>query len=288
MEPLLISSVQNGRIKQVVRLNNRRERDAAQCTVVEGVREIACALGAGLMPTAAYICPPLLDEVAATSILARLSQLAAARQTAVYHVTPEVYAKISYREGSGGILLVLPYFGRSLADLALPERPLLVMIEGGEKPGNLGAILRTADAAGVDAVIFCDADGHGGISVLRGTDMYNPNVVRASLGALFTVPVVATTAAEAIDWLAVRGIPILAATPEGTELYTAVDLCQPTAIVMGSEAHGLSQPWLDAAAHRVVIPMRGQVDSLNLSVSTALLVYEAVRQRGLPPQSQVA
>ena len=175
------------------------------------------------------------------------------------------------REDSGGILLVLPYLNTELGRLVLPASPLLVVVENVEKPGNLGAILRTADAAGVDGVIACGGTGS--------TDVHNPNVVRASLGTLFTVPVAEATTPATILWLRTRGIRIVAATPEGATLYIESDLRGPLAIVLGSEAQGLTQAWLDAADTRVVIPMAGQSDSLNLSASTAILLYEAVRQR---------
>ena len=148
------------------------------------------------------------------------------------------------------------------------------MVENAEKPGNLGAILRTADAAGVDGLIACHSPGQA-----AGTDVHNPNTVRASLGTIFSVPLAEATSEQAIAWLHSRGIRIAAATPEGATLYTDSDLCGPLAIVLGSEAHGLTRPWLDAADVRIFIPMHGQADSLNLAASAAILLYEAVRQR---------
>lgn len=263
-----ISSLQNGRIKQVVKLNNRRQRDARQVTVVEGLREIERALAAQIMPVEAFICPDLLDANGRT-IVSRLQNDA---QTQIFSVTTAVFAKIAYREASGGILLIIPYSQTTLDALPLSDNPFLAVIDGAEKPGNLGAILRTADGAGVDGLIITDASG-------QGTDIYNPNVIRASLGARFTVPIATATPEAAIDWLHEKGISILATTPAADLLYTAVDLTKPVAVVMGSEAYGLSKNWLAAANQHVRIPMHGQVDSLNLSAATALLLYEGVRQR---------
>ena len=179
---------------------------------------------------------------------------------------------MAYRGGSGGFLLVIPDMEPPLEALEGLARPFLVVIDGAEKPGNVGAILRTADAAGVDGLFLTGADS--------ATDIHNPNVIRASLGAVFTVPVYSLGAVEAIAWLGKNEIKIVAATPEAKELYTGESMGGPVAIVLGSEAFGLGETWLKAAGQQVRIPMFGQVDSLNLSVSTALLLYEVVRQRG--------
>jgi TrmH family RNA methyltransferase len=290
---LQISSLQNGRIKQLVKLSKRRERDQHRLTLVEGAREISHLLATGIVPREVYVCPALLDDE--TRIL--LSQLqnlahdnpstsplgtAPARSTAVtpsvarypavtpvfFEVTAAVFEKIAYRV-SGGLLLVISYVNQSLAELRLSDTPFLVIIEGVEKPGNLGAILRTADAAGVDAVIVCAG----------ATDLHNPNVVRASLGALFTLPMVEVETAELLLWLALHKIQAVAADPAATVAYTMQDLTVPLAIVMGSEAYGLSPTWLTHADAMVKIPMRGAVDSLNLSAATAIVLYEALRQR---------
>lgn len=266
-----ITSLQNARVKNIVKLNNRRHRDVARLTVVEGVPEVERALQHDVVPLEAYVCPPLLGDAA--GLLDTLQNLAETGATRLFEVTPPVFAKIAYREDSGGVLLVLPYFQRALDDLPLSANPFLAVIEGGEKPGNLGAILRTADAAGVDAVILSPGQDLGG------TDIHNPNVIRASLGTVFTVPTAVAPTAQVIGWLRQRGIRTLATTPAAATPYTAVDMKGPVALVMGSEAYGLSAEWLAAADEHVVIPMFGRVDSLNLSVATALLLYEAVRQR---------
>lgn len=268
-----ISSLQNARVKQVVKLRTRRHRDAERLTAVEGVREIRQALDRGMVPIEAFYCPQIADPAETADSLRRLEQLAAGGDTTLLEVTPDVYAKIAYRGDSGGLLLIVAYWPCRLDDLPQPTAPFFAVVENVEKPGNFGALLRTADAAGVDGVIACTRAGSAG------TDIFNPNVIRASLGAVFTVPVAVATTDETISWLNRRGVQIVAATPIATTRYTAVDMRGGTAVVVGSEADGLTSPWLKAAHRQVVIPMQGSVDSLNLSVSIALLLYEVVRQR---------
>lgn len=268
--PTPISSLQNNRIKNIVKLQNRRQRDTQQLTSVEGAREIGCALKNGFVPTEAFLCPDLIVSDEATAVAAQLAALEANDQCQLFTVSKDVFAKMAYRGEKDGLLMVLTYWSRPLQ---LSQSPFIVVVEGGEKPGNLGAILRTADAVKVDGVIICTSDKS------KGTDIYNPNVIRASLGAIFTVPIVTMKTKEALAWLTEKQINIAAATPDGDHLYTAVNLRKPVAIVMGSEAIGLSQLWLDAADLKLRIPMLGQVDSLNLSVSTAVMLYEVIRQR---------
>jgi TrmH family RNA methyltransferase len=271
---ITITSAQNPRVKRVVKLNDRRDRDAARQTVVEGLREIGLALGRGVVPVEAYLCPELIDGPEAETAARHLRNIAATGMSELFLVSPEVFGKMAYRGESGGLLLVIAYRSPRLDDLQFRGAPFLVVVEEAEKPGNLGAILRTADAAGADAAIVPFP------SDSRGTDLHNPNVIRASLGAYFTVPTVATSNEEAIDWLKRQGIAIIAATPAAETLYTDTDLTGPVALAVGSEAWGLSDAWLAAADQRVRIPMAGEVDSLNLSASAALLMYEVVRQRG--------
>ena len=272
---LQISSVQNSRIKHVVKLNNRRYRDEKRVTIVEGVREVGHALLVGVVPTEAFFCQELIVGDVATAVLQHLRQLAQQQQTTLIEVTKPVFNKIAYRGESGGLLIIIPYQNSELENLPKSDNPFFAVIEGGEKPGNLGAILRTADAAGVDGVIISEA------TAVKGTDVHNPNAIRASLGAIFTVPIAVASTTAVIQWLRSQKITTIAATPFGDELYTAVNLTTPTAIVMGSEAFGLSQTWINEADRKVAIPMNGQLDSLNLSVATALLLYEVVRQRGV-------
>ncbi len=268
MSPLPITSLQNPRVKDVVRLGKRGRRDERRQTVVEGVREAALALKTGIVPDQAFICPQLATEAEAQTVTTELNRLDAERRTQLFEVTPEVYAKLAVRGDNGGIVLVIPSLDRSLDSLVFRGVPFLIVVEGAEKPGNLGAILRTADAAGVDAVIACD-----------GTDIHNPNVVRASLGALFSIPAVQADSAQAIAWLRKNHTRIVAAGPDARTLYADIDFTGPTALVLGSEADGLSAAWFDAADDIVRIPMHGRVDSLNLSASAAILAYEVVRQR---------
>ena len=267
-----ISSLQNQRIKNVVRLNTRRHRDQLRQTVVEGVREASLALQKGFLPIEAFVCMDYLDSSAEQNLVNQLNQLAAGKRTRLYEVTPAVYDKMAYRGGSGGVLLVIPYTTNTLEDLPVEGNTLFAVVDGAEKPGNLGAILRTADAAGLNALLLTGAEG-------QGTDIHNPNVIRASLGAFFTVPVVTTTMEMASNWLQKNTIMTVATTPDAERLYTTVSYTGPTAVVMGSESSGLSHEWLEAADVLVRIPMSGEVDSLNLSVSTALVLYEALRQR---------
>lgn len=274
-----LTSLQNARVKNVVKLRSRRQRDEQQQTAVEGIREVKQALAAGLVPTEIFVCPEI---VAAESdggwLLDRCAHLVERGNTAVFTVTRDIFAKIAVRGSSGGILAVVPYFAKTLANLVLRRQPFIVIIVGGEKPGNIGAILRTADGAGVDALILCPEPNQ------PGTDIHNPNVVRASLGAVFTIPVVMAEAGELRAWLRQHQIQMAAATPAANQTHTAVDLRGPIALVLGSEAQGLSSSWLAAANTHVAIPMYGRIDSLNLSVSAALLMYEVVRQR--QPQSE--
>lgn len=265
---IAITSLSNQHIKDVVKLEKRSERARRQRTIVEGVREISRCFRAGIVPVEAYLCPELATDAALEPALATLKELDRARRTHLYTVPPEIYAKLAVREASGGLLLVIPYLPTALAQLPRPQVPFYAVIDQPEKPGNVGAILRTADAARVDGVIVCG-----------GTDLHNPNVVRASLGTLFTVPVAEATAREAIAWLRSHNVQIVATTPAAAVRYTAARLTGPVAVVMGSEAYGLSAEWLEAADMQVVIPMFGQADSLNLATATALLLYEVVRQR---------
>jgi TrmH family RNA methyltransferase len=268
-----LTSLQNARIKNILKLQNRRQRDAQQKTVVEGIREIRCALQNGIVPDEAFVCPDLITDAEGTAVYQQLQTLAKTTKMALFTVTPELFAKAAYRGQSGGVLLVIPYLSQTLNALSLPSTPLLLVVDGGEKPGNLGAILRTADAAGVDAVIITNQPESGG------TDIHNPNVVRASLGALFTLPVVEAPIEDLLRWLRHNQMQIAVLTPEGERPYTQTDLYGRIALVMGSEAFGVHPQWLTEADIRLKIPMFGTVDSLNLSVATAVVVFEAVRQR---------
>jgi len=212
------------------------------------------------------ICDSLCGSADCAAVLARLATL----PTPQARVTPAVFEKLAFGDRAEGVLAVARTPHRTLADLELPDRPLIAVLEGVEKPGNIGAILRSADAAGVSAVIIAGSDA----------DLYNPNTVRASLGTIFTVPVCAADPATIRNWLNARRISIFAARVDAKESYTAADFRGPTAIVLGSEADGLSATWTAPKISPIRLPMRGAADSLNVSATAAVLFYEAVRQRG--------
>ncbi len=259
----LITSLHNPRLKRLIALQRKpSERDAQGTFVVEGWRELLHCLSRGLRVDAVYYCP----EVAGSE--RSLSDISVP-EDCVWLVTPEVYSKMAYRGGTEGVMAEVRYERLCLADLRLRAEPLVVVLESVEKPGNLGAVLRSADAAGADAVIVCDPLG----------DLYNPNVVRSSLGSLFTVPCVSCGSEECVAFLRERGISILTAQLQDSELYYDTDMRRACAIVLGSEAKGLSDLWRQAADAHIRIPMLGELDSLNVSVSAAILLFEAVRQR---------
>lgn len=253
-----ITSVQNPRIKKLLDLQQKSaERRRTGLFVVEGQRELQHCIKADYKIESVFHC----DEIAP------LPPLHAATETVP--VSRYVYEKIAYRDSTEGIVAVVKDRQLQLADLQLSSNPLVMVLERVEKPGNLGAVLRSADAAGVDAVIVCDPL----------TDLHNPNLIRASVGAAFTVPTVACTSEECIRFLKERGIRILTAQLQDSFLYYSTDMRQPTALVMGTESTGLTQVWRNAADAHIRIPMLGQLDSLNVSVSAAILLFEAVRQR---------
>ena len=259
MEQQFISSLQNQKVKQLVLLQQKSsDRKRSGLFVVEGVRELGHCLEAGLQVESIFYCADMFSYT---------KLLKSARQ--VYEVSPQVYEKIAYRGSTEGLVAVVHSRQLTLDDLQLGDNPLIVILESVEKPGNLGAVLRSADAAGADAVVVCDPL----------TDLYNPNLIRASIGALFTVPTVAVSSDECIRFLKERGIRILTAQLQDSELYYDTDMTCGTAIVMGTEATGLTDQWRRAADAHIRIPMRGRLDSLNVSVSAAILLFEAVRQR---------
>jgi TrmH family RNA methyltransferase len=265
--PPLITSRQNERVKDVVRLRTGRERGRQQRFIIDGSREISRALAAGIHGLVAFICEPLCESDAGQNVLAELH----AATVELLPVTPEVYAKLCFGDREDdGIVVVAETPARRLFDLQLPPEPFVAVVEGVEKPGNLGAILRTADAAGIDAVIV--ADGR--------TDLFNPNAIRASLGTVFRSGVAEASAAEAINWLRSRQLKIFAGRPDASLLYTAADFRGSVAIALGSEADGLSAAWQGADITPVRLPMHGIADSLNVSTTAAVLFYEALRQRG--------
>ncbi len=262
----LITSLQNPRVKQVVKLSKRPARDEAGLLLVEGYRELKRALDNGWKPAALYYCPALFLGHNEPTLIERCGESGAE----LCECSEPVFAKMAYRDRPEGLLAVGPQVRAALRDLqmAVPA-PLIIVAEAIEKPGNLGTILRSADAAGVNAVIVCD----------QCTDINNPNVVRASIGTLFALPVVEASSEEALEWLRARRIQIAAATPHASQEHTEADLTVGTAIIVGSEQYGLSERWMKQADVQVRIPMLGQADSLNVAAATTILLYEAVRQR---------
>ena len=252
-----ISSAQNPKVKRLLALQEKSSlRRETGLFVVEGRREIERCVASGFTVDTLFVCPEIAGDFAAAGKVFTLSR--------------GVYEKVAYRGGTEGVMAEVKARHLSLEDLQLPENPLVVVMESVEKPGNLGAVLRTADAAGADTVLVCDPL----------TDLYNPNLIRASLGAVFSLPVVCCTTPQAIAFLKERGIRILTAQLQDKPYY-GTEMTAGTALVMGSEALGLGDAWRTAADAHILIPMNGIVDSLNVSVSAAILLYEAVRQRNI-------
>ncbi|MDO5522498.1 MAG: RNA methyltransferase [Bacteroidia bacterium] len=260
---MLITSLQNPAIKNVVKLSKSRERKEQQLFVIEGARELSLALQSDYRIDAVYVCREMFEKTKYPDVLNSLPE------NIIFEIAPLVFEKIAYRENSDGLVALAKPKLHTLNDLRLSENPFVIILESVEKPGNLGAILRTADAAAVDAVIICDPQ----------TDLYNPNVIRSSVGGIFTVQTAVCSSNEAVVWLEANKITSFAAELQAAEFYQNIDFTQPSAIVMGTEAEGLTDFWLKNAKKRIKIPMRGKIDSLNVSVSTAVLTFEAMRQR---------
>lgn len=260
-----ITSTTNPQIKALVRLRNRRERDREGRFLIEGFRELTRALDGGVVIEALYACPDLYLGHNEPALVSRAGEAGAG----VTFVSEAAFHKASYRDRPEGLLAVATQFPTGLDRIDLSGAPLVLVAESIEKPGNLGTMLRTADAAGASGVVVADPT----------TDPFNPNVVRASLGTLFTVPIAVADSSEAVATLRGAGVKILAATPDATVAHHAVDLTVPVAIAVGSEQYGLTEAWLDAADERIVIRMPGSVDSLNAAMAAGVLLFEAVRQR---------
>ena len=257
MEDNVITSLQNARVKHLVQLQQKSsERRRSGLFVVEGQRELMHCVEAGYEVEEVYMVEGGCWKVEGFS-------------PAIFTVSPQVYEKMAYRGSTEGVIATVRQRNLTLADLQLPANPLIMVLESVEKPGNLGAVLRSADAAKADAVVICDPL----------TDLYNPNLIRASLGAVFSVPVVACSSEECIAFLKQRNIQILTAQLQDSSLYYDTDMRRATALVMGTESTGLTDIWRQAADAHIRIPMLGRMDSLNVSVSAAILLFEAVRQR---------
>ena len=280
-----ITSVHNEKIKSLVNLSEKSKlRKQTGLFVVEGYREAMHCIEAGYRADSIFFNPQIISQ----EQLHKIEQLSQPHSSLnnpsgpkFYSLGKDVYAKVAYREGTEGLIAVMHERKLTLEDIKLPkacsgksakreaENPLILVIESIEKPGNLGALLRTADACGVHAVLVCDPL----------TDLYNPNLIRASIGGIFTQQVVACSNEQAYQWLKKHGIAIFTAQLQDSEWYYNTDMVQPTAIVMGNEAQGLSDFWRNISNAKIKIPMLGKLDSLNVSVSAAILCYEAVRQR---------
>lgn len=259
-----ITSLQNIRIKNIIKLGKHKERELQNLFIIEGARELSLAVAGGYNIKSAYICPELFSKTDYPDVLNTIPD------NIQFEVSKAVFEKIAYRTGSDGLLVLAEPKPHRLSDLSMQRNPFIIILESVEKPGNLGAILRTADAARVDAVIICDPS----------TDLYNPNAVRSSVGCLFTVPIAVCSSHEALDFLKLKKIRSFAAELQASSWYQEADFTQPSAIIMGTEADGLTDFWLKNADSRIKIPMRGKIDSLNVSVSTAVITFEAMRQRG--------
>jgi len=258
-----ITSAQNTKIKDLLALQEKsKERRKKGLFVVEGRRELLHCIEVGYEPHTVFICTEILKQE-------ELEEIAGKCDCNFIDLPQHLYDKVAYRGGTEGVIAEMHCKEMTLDSLKLKKNPLVVVLESVEKPGNLGAVLRSADASGVDAVIVCDPL----------TDMYNPNLIRSSIGAIFTVPVATASSEDTIAWLKANGIKIYTAQLQDSEWYYDTDMKGGTAIVMGTEATGLTDAWRKAADAHIKIPMLGKLDSLNVSVSAAILMYEAIRQR---------
>lgn len=259
---VLITSTQNPKIKSLLLLEKPRERKKQSVFVVEGKKEVGYAIEAGYSIQNIFFCEEIIsiEELTGLKVNDRL----------LIPVSREVFDKIAVRESSGGLIAIAEQKTHRLEDIKLSKNPLVLVLESVEKPGNLGAILRTADAAGVDAVIICDPQ----------TDFYNPNVIRSSVGCVFTKQVASSTSEETITWLKKNNINIYCTYLQASKPYYETDFIGPSAIIMGTEATGLSDNWVKNATSNIIIPMQGVIDSMNVSTAAAVVVFEALRQRG--------
>jgi TrmH family RNA methyltransferase len=261
----IISSLQNPLIKNILLLEEKaRERKLQNLIVIEGFREIRLSLLSGFTITALIYCKDLINNKELNKLVSNTIS-----SFEMIEVPLEIYNRLAYRKDSGGVIALANPKRHLFRDIKLSRNPLLLVLESVEKPGNLGAILRTADAANLDAVIICDPQ----------TDIYNPNSIRSSLGCIFTMPIVTSTTEHTIMWLRSNKIEMFGTALTATHFYHENDFRHASAIIMGSEATGLSQKWLDETDHLIKIPMNGKIDSMNVSASAAIVVFEALRQR---------
>lgn len=256
----MIKSTTNPKIKNIIKLRKVRERRKQGLVIVEGYKEVMMAARNGYIVDELYYCSDYLKTGINIDMIPSDFKL---------EFSPKAFSHIVLRENPDGVLAVVKSKTNKLSEIKLSKNPLLLILEAVEKPGNLGAILRTADAVQVDGVIICESK----------TDVYNPNVIRASLGTVFSVPLAVINNNEALEYLQKNKINILAATPDAKEKYFNMNLKKPSAILFGTEHEGLSDFWLENANTKILIPMKGQINSLNVSVSAALMSYEVLKQR---------
>ncbi len=265
IDNMTITSLQNPHLKTLLRLSKRSERDASQSFVIEGYRPLTRAMEKEIPLTVVYYCPEWYLGANEPQLIDSVQALG----TKCIRLGREAFAKVAYRDRPEGLLAIAPQWRTGFGAIKLSLQPLLLVVERIEKPGNLGTILRSADAAGVDGVVICDPV----------TDLFNPNVVRSSTGSLFSVACVITSSEQALDYLRAHNLRVVATTPDATHIYSEADLRGSLALVMGSEQFGLSDFWLKKADEQVRIPMRGQADSLNVAMATLITLFEALRQR---------
>lgn len=265
---LPITSPQNPRVKNAVRLRDRRHREKQQRILIDGARELCRAMAAGVRLVEVFLCEPLCQDNETQRLLTTLPECGCE----VLRVSESVFQKLAFGQRTEGVLGVAETPRPTLESLEIQQNAIVAVLEGIEKPGNLGAVIRSAEGAGVSAVIVADAR----------TDLYNPNAIRASLGTIFTMPVCQSTSDEVLAWLRQRQFTIYAARVDGSRPYTEVDYHGPTAILLGSEAAGLSSTWTGEDIQAVRLPMLGAADSLNVSATAAVFFYEALRQKTPP------
>lgn len=258
----MLTSLSNPRVKSIRQLHKSRERKKQSQFIIEGLKEIDKAITGGYKFKTVLFCPEIIDQPEVELIIG-------AQSPEIIEVNKKVFAHLAYRDDSGGLIVLAQPKENKLEQLSLGKDPLVLILEAVEKPGNLGAVLRTADAAGIDAVIISDPQ----------IDLYNPNVIRSSIGCIFTVPLAVGDSAATIKWLKEKGISIYCAALTASVPYTEVNYSRPSAIIMGTEATGLTGQWLKQSDQNVIIPMNGVADSMNVSTSAAVILFEAIRQR---------
>jgi len=268
MHPLITSS-QNPKIKNILALEKARERTRQNLFVIEGTKELSLAIAGGYQIESVFFCPEIIEPKQLQTIV-KYEQL-------LIPVQQNIFNKIAYRESTGGVIALGEQKRHRLETLKLSARPLILVLEGVEKPGNLGAVLRTADAAGLDAVIICDPL----------IDFYNPNVIRSSVGCVFTNQIASSSTEETIEWLRKNSISIYCTYLKAATPYHEVDYTNASAIIMGTESVGLSDAWIDSSNENIIIPMQGKIDSMNVSTAAAVVVFEASRQRGFNTQRMI-